>query len=117
LSEGAAGDVRGGDRLPWVETAPEQDSFSSLAALEWQAHVYGESPRGLTEACVALRLPLHTFAWQPAMRRAGIRRAALYLIRPDGYVALADPYADPNSLHRYFDDRLASLGMATRYST
>jgi hypothetical protein len=25
------------------------------------------------------------------MRRAGLQNAALYLIRPDGYIALADP--------------------------
>jgi hypothetical protein len=45
---------------------------------------------------------LHLFAWQPEMRRAGLRRAALYLVRPDGYVALADPYADPERLRDYF---------------
>jgi hypothetical protein len=36
------------------------------------------------------------------MRRAGLRRGALYLIRPDGYVALADASADPERLRRYF---------------
>src|SRR4051812_30426097 len=57
----------------------------------WQAHVYGEPPRGLAEACAGLQLPLHQFAWRSEMRRCGLLRAALYLIRPDGYVALADP--------------------------
>jgi hypothetical protein len=32
-------------------------------------------------------------------------RAALYLVRPDGYVALADPRADPARLRQYFDER------------
>src|SRR5215468_4874318 len=51
LSAGAAGAVRGGDRLPWVETAPGQDNFVPLDSLTWQAHVYGE-PRGrLADAC------------------------------------------------------------------
>ena len=49
--------------------------------------MYRKPRRGITEACAELRLPLHLFAWQPTMRRAGLRNAALYLIRPDGYVA------------------------------
>ena len=42
LSEGAAGSVRGGDRLPWVETGANEDNFAPLASLDWQVHVYGE---------------------------------------------------------------------------
>ncbi len=103
LSGGAAGTVQGGDRLPWVETAAGQDNFAPLASLKWQIHVYGDPRRGVAEVCADLRLPLHIFAWQPAMRRAGLRRAALYLIRPDGYVALADPQADPERVLHYFD--------------
>jgi 2-polyprenyl-6-methoxyphenol hydroxylase-like FAD-dependent oxidoreductase len=105
LSAGAAGAVRGGDRLPWVEMEPGQDNFAPLTSLQWQVHVYGEVRRGVPEACAALRLPLHRFAWQPKMQRAGFSNAALYLIRPDGYVALADPHADPERLRQYFDER------------
>ena len=36
------------------------------------------------------------------MERSGVSRGALYLIRPDGYVALADPDGDPERLGRYF---------------
>ena len=32
----------------------------------------------------------------------GFLAVALYLIRPDGYVALADPQADPERLRDYF---------------
>ncbi len=106
LSVGAAGSVRGGDRLPWVETAPGEDNFAPLASLSWQVHVYGDARPGVAEACEGLRLPLHLFGWQPGMRRAGLRRAAVYLIRPDGYVALADPHADPERLCRYVDGRV-----------
>jgi 2-polyprenyl-6-methoxyphenol hydroxylase-like FAD-dependent oxidoreductase len=102
LSVGAAGAVRGGDRLPWVETEPGGDNFAPLTSLTWQVHVYGEARQGLAEVCRELQLPLRLFAWQPAMRRAGLRRAAVYLVRPDGYVALADPYADPERLRGYF---------------
>jgi 2-polyprenyl-6-methoxyphenol hydroxylase-like FAD-dependent oxidoreductase len=105
LSAGAAGVVRGGDRLPWVETEPANDNFTPLASLAWQVHVYGEPRVGLAEACAELQIPLHQFAWHAGMRRAGLRRAALYLIRPDGYVALAHPDTDPARLRQYHQER------------
>src|SRR5262249_55895881 len=94
--------VRGGDRLPWVETAPGQDNFAPLASLTWQVHVYGELRGSLAEVCAGLQLPPHPFSLQPGMRRGRPPRAALYLVRPDGYVALAAPHADPERLRDYF---------------
>jgi hypothetical protein len=102
LSEGATGRLRGGERLPWVATGTGQDNFGPLTALAWQVHVYGQARRGLADACADLGLGLHQFAWRPEMDRAGFRRSALYLVRPDGYVALADARADPERLRRYF---------------
>ncbi len=104
LSAGAAGKVRGGDRLPWVVLGSGEDNFAPLTSLKWQVHVYGEVGRAVDEACAELRLPLHVFAWQPAMRRAGFQSGAVYLVRPDGYVALADPSADPQRLRQYFSE-------------
>src|SRR5262249_52620045 len=95
LSAGKAGPLRGGDRLPWVETAAAQDNFAALASLNWQVHIYGRARPDVAEACDALRVPLHTFSWSPPMRRAGLVHGALYLIRPDGYLALADAHTDP----------------------
>ena len=46
LSEGGAGSVQGGDRLPWVETRRQEDNFAPLASLAWQVHVYGEARPG-----------------------------------------------------------------------
>jgi 2-polyprenyl-6-methoxyphenol hydroxylase-like FAD-dependent oxidoreductase len=109
LSAGAAGKVRGGDRLPWVDFGSGKDNFAPLTSLAWQVHVYGEARSVLTEACVELRLPLHVFAWQNAMRRAGLAKDALYLVRPDGYVALAEPSADPERLRHYFTGRGLTL--------
>jgi hypothetical protein len=39
------------------------------------------------------------------MRPAGLAKDALYLLRPDSYVALADPSADPDQLRQYFSVR------------
>ena len=51
-------------------------------------------------------MPLHEFAWQPAMERAGFQRDALYLVRPDGYVALATREQPAAMLAAYLDARL-----------
>ncbi|HEX3459218.1 MAG TPA: FAD-dependent monooxygenase, partial [Candidatus Baltobacteraceae bacterium] len=101
LSAGAAGAVCGGDRLPWVQTQPGVDNFAPLTSLQWQVHVYGEAHSGLADACAELHLPFYPFAWQSPMRGAGLKRSALYLIRPDGYIALADRRGDPKRLREY----------------
>ncbi len=101
LSKGAAGDVWGGDRLPWVRLAGGADNFTPLQTLDWQVHVYGDASTALDQACQALGLDLHRIPWSPAMRKAGLKQDAVYLIRPDGYVALADPSGDPERLIDY----------------
>lgn len=99
LSDGATEHVQSGDRLPWLHFA---DNFAPLASLDWQVHVYGEPRGGLRETCAELGLALHEFDWTHEARAAGLQRSALYLIRPDGYVALVDPLADVTALRRYF---------------
>ena len=101
LSEGAAGKVRGGDRLPWVQLDSGQDNFDVLTAVEWQVHVYGEPQRALSDTCAELQVPLRAFVWTTKMHRAGLRKDALYLVRPDGYVGLADADANADGLRRY----------------
>ncbi len=95
LSEGVAGDVHGGDRLPWTG-AHEQDNFEPLRSLDWQVHVYGEVEKDLEAACRELVLPLHAFAWNDGVKDTGFKRDALYLVRPDGYIALASVRAECN---------------------
>ena len=112
LSVGAAGRIRGGDRLPWVNLGSGKDNFAPLTSLEWQVHVYGgagsgnvEDGRGVRDACAELRLPLHVFGRGDAVRRAGLQNGAAYLVRPDGYVAFVDSSVTPEGLRRYFTDR------------
>jgi len=106
LSAGRAGGVRGGDRLPWVRLGGDADNFAPLASSSWQAHVYGEPASAVREECILQRVPLHAFAWTAAAERAGIARDALYLVRPDGYVALAARANDAaGQLRHYFEDR------------
>lgn len=111
LSAGKAGKVAGGDRLPWFAIG-ESDNHEPLAGIVWQVHVYGAASDGLATWCRDHHLPLHVFAWQDACARAGLARDALYLIRPDSYVALAEPSGDPRMVERYFADRKIRPGNA-----
>ena len=87
LSAGQVGSVHGGDRLPWVKIVGA-DNFAPLTAL-WQVHVYGEATNDLRKICSDRVLPLHVFPWGEHMPRAGLSRNAVYLLRPDGYIAVA----------------------------
>jgi 2-polyprenyl-6-methoxyphenol hydroxylase-like FAD-dependent oxidoreductase len=103
LSRGVAGSVRGGDRLPWV-SIDGIDNFAPLVTMDWQVHVYGAAKAELAGYCEKHGLPLHVFAWRDEFATAGFARDALYLLRPDTYVALADAAAATTSLDRYFAD-------------
>ena len=88
LSQGAAGHVHGGDRLPWLELE-DQDNFAVLRSLDWQLHIYGSMNADLVTACRELGLAAHTFPWGSHAEEAGFSEDAAYLVRPDGYVAAA----------------------------
>jgi len=105
LSEGRTGSVLAGDRLPWVvvQNGAQRDNFDPLAAMDWQLHVYGSAPRELVKTCAVLGLQLLELPWGTAARSAGLEEGAAYLVRPDGYIALADPSARPETLTRYLD--------------
>jgi 2-polyprenyl-6-methoxyphenol hydroxylase-like FAD-dependent oxidoreductase len=104
LSVGRAGEVHGGERLPWVP-GPQGDNHASLDAMTWQVHVYGTARGSLGEWCATRAVPLHVFPWTDAHGAAGLARDALYLMRPDTYVALAEPSGEPAALQQYFSQR------------
>jgi 2-polyprenyl-6-methoxyphenol hydroxylase-like FAD-dependent oxidoreductase len=100
LSCGTAGKTHGGDRLPWAG-----DNYESLTSLAWQVHVYGAATPNMHAWCDGNKLPLHVFPWRSTLRQTGLRRDAVYLVRPDGYVALADASAGTTAIANYFSDR------------
>ena len=61
-------------------------------------------PSAELAAWCAGTVPLHVFDWRPEHEAAGLARDALYLLRPDTYVALADTSGAPNALNRYYAD-------------
>jgi hypothetical protein len=109
LSAGAAGKVQGGDRLPWV-SGEGGDNFQALTASSWQTHVYGDARTELSAWCAAHEVPLTVFPWRVEHEAAGLARDAAYLLRPDTYVALADPSGSSDALDRYCAERGLSLG-------
>ena len=104
LSEGVAGHVHGGDRLPWAHDG-EGDNFEPLKDPTWQVHVYGDTSDEMIAWCTEHHLPLQVFDWRPAFEAAGLARNGFYLLRPDTYVAVADYSADPKVIERYFRER------------
>ena len=54
--------------------------------------------------CEQQRVPLHVFPWRAEYEAAGLARDALYLLRPDTYVALAEASGAAEALDRYFKD-------------
>lgn len=106
LSDGSVGAVHGGDRLPWVQTADNHaGNFAPLSSLDWQVHIYGLAPPDLDSLCDERKIPLHVFPWDNQMARAGLRPNALYLVRPDGYVAFVSPQGSSAALAQFLDAR------------
>jgi 2-polyprenyl-6-methoxyphenol hydroxylase-like FAD-dependent oxidoreductase len=98
LSDGAAGGIRGGDRLPYVA---DIDNLLPLQQLNWQLHIYGRPHDGLIDQARALNLAVHVFPSNTEAGEAGLQCDAAYLVRPDGYVGLALPNQDPQQLASY----------------
>jgi 2-polyprenyl-6-methoxyphenol hydroxylase-like FAD-dependent oxidoreductase len=113
LSAGRAGEIIGGDRLPWLRFANDDgnrsadhngngdvpDNFAALQTLDWQLHVYGQTDPLLAAAAQDLRLPLYAWPWSEAAAHAGLLQDAAYLVRPDMHVALALPRQEVDVLH------------------
>jgi 2-polyprenyl-6-methoxyphenol hydroxylase-like FAD-dependent oxidoreductase len=100
LSEGSTGVVDGGDRLPWME-ASDGGNFEPLKSLDWQVHIYGNASSDLRHFATECGLAMHEFPWSEAAHQAGFERNSLYLVRPDGHVALAEMKQDVEKLRSY----------------
>lgn len=100
LSQGAVGDVRSGDRLPYVADGAG-DNFGVLGSLDWQVHVYGEAASEFRAALTAVGMALNVFPWSDAAKAAGLARDAVYLVRPDGHVAFASAVQDGSAVAQY----------------
>jgi 2-polyprenyl-6-methoxyphenol hydroxylase-like FAD-dependent oxidoreductase len=109
LSEGRTGKIHAGDRLPWLQfpdnpKSPYPDNFAPLSSLDWQVHIYSTwTCPDIGRLSFQRKLAFHVFPWQPSLAASGIVENAVYLIRPDGYIAFADPPAKARTLAAYLD--------------
>lgn len=100
LSSGEAGEVAGGDRLPWVPSAPG-DNFEPLKTVDWQVHVYGAAPAGFGAELERCGVPLHVRPFDAHAHDVGLAEHAAYAVRPDGYVGLAQARPDAAAIREY----------------
>jgi 2-polyprenyl-6-methoxyphenol hydroxylase-like FAD-dependent oxidoreductase len=106
LSRGGAGKLRGGDRLPWVRIGQGEDhNFAALTSMDWQIHVYGDAAPDIQSVADSRKIPLHVFPWDAGMKRAGLLRNAVYLVRPDGYVGFADAGSSAAAVSGYLSEK------------
>jgi hypothetical protein len=94
--------------LPWV-SIDGKDNFETLSAMNWQIHVYGKASDELTAWCSRHNMPLYVFDWRSEYESAGFAQNAIYLLRPDTYVALADTSGGPSGLARFSADTRTQL--------
>jgi 2-polyprenyl-6-methoxyphenol hydroxylase-like FAD-dependent oxidoreductase len=112
LSEGEAGEVKGGDRLPWVRTAGG-DNFEPLPSIGWQVHVYGTPRPELKAWCLHRGVALRDYPWEAEYAKAGLAEDAAYLLRPDTWVAIAEPEGRVEPLEAYLAERSLKPRAAT----
>jgi 2-polyprenyl-6-methoxyphenol hydroxylase-like FAD-dependent oxidoreductase len=72
-----------GRRLPWTGS-----NFDALKGLAWQVHVYGPASSATTER-IKRELGVEVLEFPRAKPDTGLREGLLYLVRPDGFVAVA----------------------------
>ena len=74
--------------MPWV-AGQGDDDFARQHGQSRQVHVYGPADEPLRAWCAKRGVPLRQIGWRAECAAAGLQQGALYLVRPDGYVALA----------------------------
>lgn len=107
LSVGKAGRLSAGDRLPWVRftnaAGGYTDNFASLTSMSWQIHCYGTLPEHLKQLFDERQIPVHIFPWIKAVRKKGLAKNAVYIIRPDGHIGLAASPGDTQAVAHYIN--------------
>ncbi|KAJ5510226.1 Monooxygenase FAD-binding [Penicillium expansum] len=109
LCQTGEGTVQPGDRLPWVEIN-EVDNFSTLRDVSWQLHIYGESVPELEKWAREMKVKVFVFHWHDQYGKVGLVKNAVYLLRPDQYIAGIFEGSSVKSLDEYFATWGFSLG-------
>lgn len=103
LSKGGAGSIRAGDRLPWLKTE-KSDNYESLSTMEWHIQIYGRAFGQFNSVANFRGFKVIEFQWSSEAAAKGFIKDAFYLIRPDGFIALADVKQNSSILKNYLND-------------
>ncbi|HWF04553.1 MAG TPA: FAD-dependent monooxygenase, partial [Candidatus Angelobacter sp.] len=107
LSSGAAGQLHGGDRLPWIES---QNNFQPLSSLDWQIHVYGKFTPELHTLSARWNIPIQSYYFDKDAQAAGFVQDAAYLVRPDGHIAMAQANQSPQPMEQFLAKWIVPAG-------
>ena len=115
ISTGKAGAISAGDRLPWVpESALE--NYHPLRSMNWQVHVYGKAESNLQKTCDRLQIELYVFPWGDLAEERKIPKDSTFLVRPDGYIALASTASFTQKLEAYAAEQKFEFGSSADYA-
>jgi hypothetical protein len=103
---GASGKVHAGDRLPWVAANGVDNHSCFEHAMNWQVHVYGVASEELKAWVDSSGVCFHSFVWSNQHQKAGFLKNAAYLLRPDGYVAVAETEGDGRLIAEFFEHNM-----------
>jgi 2-polyprenyl-6-methoxyphenol hydroxylase-like FAD-dependent oxidoreductase len=119
----AAEAPQAGDRFPWLHLAfraggPLEDVFQKMDDTRFTLLVFGQpGPRGRLAGfgdLVDVHHVPHTPANAAALEAVSIASPAYYLVRPDGYVALAGSHLDEDEVRLWFADNHVHAAGAAR---
>jgi 2-polyprenyl-6-methoxyphenol hydroxylase-like FAD-dependent oxidoreductase len=99
LSRGSAGRLRGGDRMPYGPDLSGDGGGGE--GVRWRLHVFGTASSELKVFCDDHGIALSVCAWSPRFDALGLVRDAVYLTRPDTYLAFAAIGQEVSSLSAY----------------
>ena len=99
LSRGSAGKLKSGDRLPWVKYG-DSDNYAPLEGAEFHYQLYGQTSAEMRRFMQKSSFALHEFNWTAAVKKTGISKNTVMLIRPDGHIAAI---AGDNNVERFFE--------------
>ncbi len=70
--------------------------------MTWQIHILGTATKELVDWCEAHAIPLHNMAWKQEYADKGFAENAVYLIRPDTWIAMVDQQGRLSAITDYF---------------
>ena len=103
LSGGESGDIKGGDRLPWIRRG-EVNNFRPLKSLDWQIHAYGEVNSDVEALVNDTGLELFHLPWDKSLKDKGMNENSVYLVRPDGHISAAADIENLSSIRSMVDE-------------